>query len=91
MRKDQDDIPVPVRCVKCGTVNMVGVDYCSQCNSPLSAKAVMNAESRERYIRKKYEQEQKVMKADMATMREELDELRAGRYGQRLREIKQKN
>ena len=76
-RKKHDDIPIPMKCSVCGEVNNAGSELCSKCNNPISAKAITNAITRERYWKQKYEVKDKERDAQLAAMQKQLDGLRA--------------
>ena len=87
-RKTHDDIPIPIKCSVCNEVNEAGSETCKKCFCPLSAKAITNAATREKYWKQKYEknsatiqqQLEAVLKANAATQAR-VDRMEGGRWG----------
>lgn len=87
VRKKHDDIPIPIKCPKCEEVNEAGSQLCIKCNNPLSAKAITNATTKERYWKQKYEKESEKRLAALSAEQEKLArtvkwlQLRLGKKG----------
>lgn len=75
-RKKHDDIPIPIKCPKCSEVNEAGSDICSNCTSPLSAKAITNATTREKYWKQKFQKESESTAKTIKDMQAELKEMK---------------
>ena len=73
-RKKYDDIPIPVKCPTCSEINEAGSDVCKRCNNPLSAKAITNSITREKYWKQKYDRQNSSVQAQLAEMQKKQDE-----------------
>lgn len=90
-RKKHDDLPIPIKCPICGEPNALNSEVCSKCFNPLTAKAITNASSRERYWKQKYESKEKERDSQMAELMRRLDALekqKEDRFRARLKSLK---
>ena|GEM_PF-5242467 len=76
-RKKHDDIPIPLKCPICGEVNEADAGICSKCQNPLTAKAITNATTRERYWQSKYNSSVGKVQKQLEAMHTEQEKMRA--------------